>query len=104
MFSKTVLRGYSSEGANRSFHIADKQTPGDDYIKVDLKVIGVDPLKGDMTVRMGFDPEGALAKDEFSPSQDLTLFVNSATGKQEQGADCGDLEHACARQCVAAGP
>ena len=85
----TVLRGYNHEGENRSFHIADKQTAGEDYIKVDIKVIAVDPVKGDMTVRIGFDPEGALAKDEFSPAQDMTLLINSATGKQEHKFEKG---------------
>jgi flagellar basal body-associated protein FliL len=85
----TVLRGYKSEGANRSFHISDKQSTGDDYIKVDLKVIGVDPIKGDMTVRIAFNPEGDLQKDEFSPAQDMTLYINSATGKQEHKFEKG---------------
>ncbi|HJQ23401.1 MAG TPA: DUF4436 family protein [Blastocatellia bacterium] len=84
----TVLRGYKSEGDNRSFHISDK--PADnDYIKVDLKVIGVDPIKGDMTVRMAFNPEGDMQKDEFSPAHDITLFINSATGKQEHKFEKG---------------
>ncbi|MFL6276396.1 MAG: DUF4436 family protein [Blastocatellia bacterium] len=85
----TVLRGYKSEGANRSFHISDKQTADNDYIKVDIKVIAVDPIKGDMTVRMAFDPEGAMAKDELSPAHDLTLYLNSATGKQEHKFEKG---------------
>lgn len=85
----TVLRGYKSEGDNRSFHISDKQTAGNDYVKVDLKVIGVDPIKGDMTVRMAFNPEGAMQKDEFSPANDITLFINSATGKQEHKFEKG---------------
>src|SRR5436853_7687235 len=41
----TVLRGYNHEGENRSFHIADKQTADEDYIKVKLKVNAVNPAK-----------------------------------------------------------
>jgi len=85
----TVLRGYNHEGENRSFHLADKQTAGADYLKVEIKVIAVDPVKGDMAVRLSFDPEGALAKDEFSPAEDMTLFINSATGKQEHKFEKG---------------
>src|SRR4051794_41093141 len=85
----TVLRGYNHEGEDRSFHLADKQTAGADYIKVDIKVIAIDPVKGDMTVRLSFDPEGALAKDEYSPAQDMTLLINSATGKQEHKFEKG---------------
>lgn len=84
-----VLRGYSQEGANRSFHLSDQQTADPDYIKVDIKVIAVDPVKGDMTLRIGFDPEGDMAKDEFSPAHDLTLLINSATGKQEHKFEKG---------------
>jgi Domain of unknown function (DUF4436) len=85
----TVLRSYNHEGDERSFHIADKQTAGADYIKVGIKVISVDPVKGDMVVRLEFDPEGALAKDEFSPAEDMTLFINSVTGKQEHKFEKG---------------
>jgi hypothetical protein len=38
---------------------------------------------------MSFEPQGALAKDEFSPASDLTLLVNSATGKQEHKFEKG---------------
>src|SRR5262249_53536435 len=84
-----VLRGYSEEGKNRSFKVEDKQNAGNDYIDVDVKVISVDPVKGEMTARINFQPQGALAKDEFSPAEDITLLVNSATGKQEHKFEKG---------------
>jgi uncharacterized protein DUF4436 len=85
----TVLRGYSREGESRSFKVEDTQNADEDFIDVDVKVISVDPVKGDLTARITFEPQGELAKDEVSPAEDITLFINSATGKQEHKFEKG---------------
>ena len=84
-----VLRGYRHEGESRSFKVEDTQNADQDYIDVAVKIIAVDPVKGDMTARIAFEPQGALAKDEFSLAEDVTLIVNSATGKQEHKFEKG---------------
>jgi hypothetical protein len=84
-----VLRGYSHEGENRSFKVEDTQNADKDYIDVAVKIIAVDPVKGDMTARIAFEPQGALLKDEFSLAEDVTLIINSATGKQEHKFEKG---------------
>src|SRR5262249_44123821 len=58
-------------------------------MEIDIHVVSVDPVKGDMTARLNFQPHGALAKDEFSPAKDITMFVSSATGKQEHKFEKG---------------
>jgi hypothetical protein len=85
----SVLRGYSHEGESRSFKVEDTQNADEDYIDVTVKIIAVDPVKGDMTARIAFDPQGALAKDEVSLAEDVTLLINSATGKQEHKFEKG---------------
>ncbi len=85
----TVLTGYSREGEDRSMYVSDKANAGADNIEVTVRVINVDPVKGDITARMNFEANGTLAKDEFSPAQDITILVNSATGKQEHKFEKG---------------
>ncbi|MEW6127200.1 MAG: DUF4436 family protein [Acidobacteriota bacterium] len=85
----TVLNGFRHEGENRSVNISDKSNAGEDYIEINIKVVSVDPVKGDLITRLSFEPHGALAKDEFSPANDLTLLINSATGKQEHKFEKG---------------
>ena len=84
-----VLNGYSREGASRSVYVSDREHAGPDNIEVDIHVVSVDPVKGDVTARLNFEANGALAKDEYSPAKDITLLVNSATGKQEHKFEKG---------------
>ncbi len=59
-------------------------------LEMTAKVVSVDPVKGDMLVRLDYKPLGTLASaDGLSPSKGLKLFVNSANGKQEQAFDKG---------------
>ena len=85
----TVLTGYSREGADRSMYITDKAHAGNDNIEVNVRISAVDPVKGDMTARMNFEVHGAMAKDELTLAKDITLFVNSASGKQEHKFEKG---------------
>jgi len=83
------LRGFSQEGEKRSSYISDNASAGPDNIEVNVNVAAVDPVKGDLTARITFEPHGAMAKDELTPAEDLTLIVNSATGKAEHKFEKG---------------
>jgi len=56
-----------------------------DHIEVFVKLLSVDPIKGDATARLEFVPHGALVKGEDNDilTRDLKLYTNSATGKRE---------------------
>jgi hypothetical protein len=84
-----VLKGFSREGEKRSSYISDKESAGPDNIEVNVNVASVDPVKGDLTARITFEPHGTMAKDELTPAEDLTLIVNSATGKAEHKFEKG---------------
>jgi hypothetical protein len=53
-----------------------------DYIQLDIRVTGVDPVKGLVYERIRLSPRGALGIDRNRPAQDLTLLLNSVTGQQ----------------------
>lgn len=79
-----VLNIYKREGEQRSAAISDIGERDPDHIEVFVKLMSVDPIKGDATARLEFVPHGALVKGEGDVlARDLNLYVNSATGKRE---------------------
>jgi hypothetical protein len=53
-------------------------------VGVSAKIVSVDPVKGDMVVRLEFEPKGSLTADEgVTTTRTLKLFTNAATSKQE---------------------
>src|SRR6185503_10601315 len=79
-----VLGVYKSEGEKRSAAVSDLGDKDPNHIEVDVKLISIDPNKGDIVARLEFLPQGQYTKDEgLTLAQDVKLFVNSATGKQE---------------------
>jgi Domain of unknown function (DUF4436) len=79
-----VLNIYKSEGDKRSAAVSDLGDKDPNHIEVDVKLVSIDPNKGDVVARLEFLPRGNFTTDEGSTlARDLKLFVNSATGKQE---------------------
>jgi hypothetical protein len=80
-----VLNIYKQEGEKRSAVISDSGERDPDHVEVFVKLLSVDPIKGDATARLEFVPHGALVKgeDDDTLTRDLKLYTNSATGKRE---------------------
>ena len=79
-----VLNVYKNEGEKRSAAVSDLGDKDPNHIEVDVKLISIDPNKGDVVARLEFLPKGNFTTDEgFTLARDLKLFVNSATGKAE---------------------
>jgi hypothetical protein len=79
-----VLRIYKGEGEKRSASVSDVGEKDPNHIEVDVKLMSIDPNKGDVVARLEFLPKGDYTKDEGSTlARDLKLYVNSANGKQE---------------------
>ena len=79
-----VLKIYKGEGDKRSAAVSDLGDKDPNHIEVDVKLVSIDPNKGDVVARLEFLPKGNFTTDEGSTlARDLKLFVNSATGKQE---------------------
>ncbi|HEY0319884.1 MAG TPA: DUF4436 family protein [Pyrinomonadaceae bacterium] len=79
-----VLNVYKNEGEKRSAAISDAGEKDPNHIEVYVKLLSVDPTKGDVSARLEFIPKGSLAKEDGGPlTRPIKLYVNSATGKQE---------------------
>ena len=79
-----VLRAYNQEGEKRTAVISESGERDPNHIEIFVKLVSVDPNKGDASARLDFVPHGDLTNDNGSTlSRDIKLLVNSATGKQE---------------------
>lgn len=54
-----------------------------DRIDLDFHVTAIDPVKGDMTVRVNSDPQGIYSEDSLTLSRDVKIYTNSNVGKNE---------------------
>jgi hypothetical protein len=79
-----VLSGYRKESEKSTAAVSDTGDKDPNHIDVDVKLVSVDPTKGDMVVRLEFEPRGNLTSDGgVTIDRDLKFYVNSAVGKQE---------------------
>ncbi len=79
-----VLNIYKSEGEKRSASVSDLGDKDPNHIEVDVKLLSIDPTKGDMVARLEFLPKGADTTDNgLTLAKDVKLFTNGANGKQE---------------------
>jgi Domain of unknown function (DUF4436) len=78
-----VLNIYKSESDKRSAAVSDLGDKDPNHIEVDVKLVSIDPNKGDIVARLEFDPKGHFTTDEGQTlARDLKLYVNSANGNR----------------------
>ena len=54
-----------------------------DRIEVFAKIVNLDPIKGDVTIRLEFIPDGNLVKDDGTLAKTIKFDTESANGKSE---------------------
>ncbi|MBS1794980.1 MAG: DUF4436 family protein [Acidobacteria bacterium] len=59
------------------------------YIETIGKILSIDPIKGDVSVRLEFIPHGKFEKEDGTLARSLKLDVNSSNGKSEVSFDKG---------------
>jgi hypothetical protein len=70
-------------GQNTSANPPDTGAKHTDYIETVAKILSIDPIKGDASVRLEFIPHGNFAKEDGTLARNVKLDVNSSNGKQE---------------------
>ena len=74
-----TYQAYYNETYSRLAVIEAQKPDTENYVEDTAKIISVDPIKGEMQVRVAFEPMGELAKNN-QLTDELNLYVNSATG------------------------
>ena len=65
---------------------SENKTPAgksENHIEVFAKILAVDPVKGDVSVRLEFLPHGNLLKEDGTLARNVKFDINSSNGKQE---------------------
>jgi hypothetical protein len=84
-----TLNSYSNEGEKRSAVISQEGEKNPNHIEAFVKLLTIDPVKGDITTRIEFIPHGSFAKEDGTLAHNVKLDINSATGKQEHSFEKG---------------
>ncbi len=83
-----VLSQFNKESDTNSTILKD-EAEDKDYIQVGVQIINIDPVKGDVQARMNFMPHGSYTDDDITLNKDVTLYVNSVSGKNEHSFSKG---------------
>src|SRR5882762_4112504 len=71
-----------TEESRRSLTIVKSSATGNDFVIVNVRVTSIDTAQGLLHGRIRLIPMGRFSIDKTTPSTDLTLLVNSVSGKQ----------------------
>src|SRR5437868_8648913 len=78
-----VLNNFNHENDTKQTMVKDTNKEDKDYILVEVQVVSVDPVKGDVVTRLNFTPFGSYTDDGHTINQDITFYINSIRGKNE---------------------
>jgi hypothetical protein len=85
-----TLNSYLKEGQNAALPYVMGNEQEANSVFVSAKVLSIDPVKGEMSVRFDLTPQGSLTEtDGLSATQNLKVFVNGATGQMERTFEKG---------------
>jgi hypothetical protein len=74
---------FQAESSARVLDISQAGDAAASHVETHVKLMSIDPIKGDVSARFEFAPSDDLTADDGGLEQDLKLYVNSANGKQE---------------------
>ena len=86
LFGGAIMYTLSQLKAESGRKVVDISQQGDaqaSHIETHVKLVSIDPIKGDLSARFEFEPSDNLMAEDGGLKEDLKLFVNSANGKQE---------------------
>lgn len=87
-----TLSGYIQEGVSSAepYEFGDPSIT--DHILARAKILSLDPVKGEMAVRIDLTPQGKFTDDQgFTATTNFKVFVNSANGSLERSFDKGKV-------------
>lgn len=82
---------FLAESGAKVIDISQAGDSASSHVDTHVKLMSIDPVKGDASARFEFEPSENLTAEDGSLKQDLKLYVNSANGKQEMDFPKGKL-------------
>lgn len=78
-----TLSVFNAESGQKVIDISQQGDNEASHIETHVKLMSIDPIKGDASARFEFVPSDNLLGEDGTLKQELKLYVNSANGKQE---------------------
>lgn len=78
-----TLSMFQAESGATVIDISRAGDSASSHIEAHVKLVSIDPIKGDATARFEFEPSENLLAEDGGLKDDLKLYVNSANGRQE---------------------
>ncbi len=79
-----VMMGlFRSEITKEPYVNFDQNEVDSNHIELNLQITNIDPVKGDVQIRVHPEPVGNYSVDSVTLSKDITIFTNSNSGKNE---------------------
>ena len=78
-----TLNLFTGESEAKEVVVSDAGAKNPNNVEVYIKVLSIDPIKGDTSARLEFYPHGNLQGEDGMLTRDLKLFMPAANGKAE---------------------
>jgi len=78
-----MLRGYQAENRKTVSHYSQTGQGRSDGVKIMASVASLDPVKGELLVRLQFEAQNDLLDEDDLLVNSVTVYTNSAAGKSE---------------------
>lgn len=78
-----TLSMFRAESGQKVIDISQAGDASASHVETHVKLMSIDPIKGDASARFEFAPSDNLLGEDGTLKQDLRLYVNAANGKQE---------------------
>ncbi len=78
-----TLSVFNAESGQKVAEISQQGDKEASHVDTHVKLMSIDPIKGDASARFEFTPSENLLAEDGTLKQELKLYVNSANGKQE---------------------
>ncbi len=83
VMAMVMMANAQTETEKKPATTSEANAKKEDYIEVIGKVLSIEPIKGDVNVRLEFEPHGSFTKADGTLARNLKLDINSSNGKQE---------------------
>lgn len=74
---------YTEESKPVDVALSDLGAKFEDRVEVNMRIVSVDPIKGDVNVRIELIPRGNVLDEQGALANDLKFYLPSANGKSE---------------------
>jgi hypothetical protein len=78
-----LLAGYRQESQKTVLHFSPLKPGRTDCVRVTANIASLDPVKGELVLRMQFEPQDDLLDKDDVLINAVTVYTNSAAGKSE---------------------